>query len=46
MENMEESQVEIGKDMKTIQPTFLPHFQYLFTVQLSFPTYFPYPFTI
>jgi cellulose synthase/poly-beta-1,6-N-acetylglucosamine synthase-like glycosyltransferase len=29
-----------------VKPTFLPHFPYLFTIQLTFLLYFPYYFTI
>jgi hypothetical protein len=44
MENMEETQVEDIEN--TIQPNFLPHLPYLFTIQLIFLPYFPYHFTI
>jgi hypothetical protein len=46
MDNMEEKKVEMWKDMENT--TFLPHFPYLFTIQLtvSFLPYFPNHFTI
>jgi hypothetical protein len=43
VENMEERQVEKGKDMEL---AFLPYFSCLFTIQLVFLLYFPYLFTI